>query len=303
MDTADEPDSGDWRRYVDLARALIAQRRIQEAVVAARQAVALAPDEPEAHLALADALLAVFPRRIRIRAAARAHVDRAELLGVDRRELADRRNAPKSLGFVVVYWVCWWLFWIFGVQHQEGAIGVAIAWPAMILAFTAMILALLRPPGRSLKETLDVKRQIARKRLEEDDLVPQRAPGAAAFLGFLTLPSVFLAIPGVDSNRPAPVAAWLVLCGIPLAGLAVWIGVDRWLRPGTVMRTLLREPYVAVSVTVTFILAMTTAAAAVRRVESPGLWFALFLGQAGWIIGNGICGGLLVSRRNKAAED
>src|SRR5438067_9874338 len=79
-----ENDAEDWQGYADLALALIAQkwapdavvrRRVQEAVVAARRAVALAPDEPGAHLALADALLAVTPRRTRTRAAALGEID------------------------------------------------------------------------------------------------------------------------------------------------------------------------------------------------------------------------------------
>lgn len=305
-----DTDPDDWRGYVSLARALVGQKRapdaitiqkrVKEAVVAARKAVALAPEEPEAHLALADALLAVFPRKVKNRATARAHVDQAELLGVDPRDLAERRAQPKPLSLYVTYWSCWWLFWIFGVQHQEGVIGMAIAWPAMIIALAGMIVALLRPTGQSLRETLEVKRKLSRKRLATDDLVLQRAPGAAAVFAFVALPSAFLAIPGADDSHPALPLAWTLLCGVPLAFAATWIGVDRWLRPGTVIRTLRHDPFVASSVPITLILATITAVSAIRGVNSSGLWSALFLGQMAWITGNVILAAKLVSRRKKA---
>jgi hypothetical protein len=297
-----ETDADDWRGHEALARALLAQKQVQQAIVAARRAVALAPDEPEARLTLADSLLAVTPRRTRTRAAARAEIDQAELLGVDPGDLADRRKQPKGLGFWIFYWTFFQVFIAFGANGFAGTIGRAVAWPAYFVFIAAIVVFSTRPPGQPLRQTLDTKRKISRKRLATDELVAQRAPAATAVLAFLVLPTAFLAIPGADGNAPPLALAWLTLVGIPLVGLATWIGIDRWLFPGTVTRVPRHDPFTAFSVVITFVLATNTSVIAVRKVQSSGLWFTLFLVQMAWLLTSVICGVKLTSRRKKAAS-
>lgn len=279
-----EIDTDDWRACVARAGDLVARRQAKEAVVAARRAVALAPDEPEARLALADALLAVYPRRIGNRAAAFAEIDQAELLGVDAREPAERREQPKGMGYTVAVWVAGALFMGFGLHGLGGRIGTVVAWPAMVLFLIGTGVVRVRPEGRSLREALDTKRKLSRRRLAAGEQLGQRAPLALAVLAFLDLPTAFLAIPGVDGKAQPLLAAWVLLCGIPVIGLAAWIGVDQWLRPGTVSRALRRDAFLTCSVLITFVLAELTAVLAVRRIQSSGLWFALFVGQMAWIL-------------------
>jgi hypothetical protein len=69
--------------------------------------VVLALDEPDAHLALADALLAVVPRRMKTRVAAFAKANQAKLLGVDAEDLTEHRAQPRSTADN--YWVSFWL--------------------------------------------------------------------------------------------------------------------------------------------------------------------------------------------------
>ena len=306
-----EGDADDWRSYADLANALVKRNRYlsdlagrnpaQEAIVAARRAVALAPDEPDAHLALADALLAVFPRRIGTRAAAFAEMDRAELLGMDARDLAGRREQSKGLGYYVFYWTSFLLLLMYGIDGVGGKVGMAIAWPAMAVFIVAVAVFRARSRGQSFRETLEVKRKLSRLRLPTDVQVAQSAPlGVAIVALVLDTPTGWMAIPGVDGNAPPMWSAWVMAAGIPLFGVAAWIGVDRWLRPGTVLRLLRHEPYVAWSVAFTFILATVTTASVLLKVQRPGIWFTLFLVQIAWMIGGLIAGSVISSRRKPA---
>lgn len=299
---SDAPDADDWRGHVALAASLVARRQAEQAVVVARRAVALAPDEPDARLALADALLAVRPRGMGNRAAAFAEVDRAELLGVDAADLVDRRARPKSAGYQVAAMVTYFPFMIFGVEGQAGVVGVAIAWPAMILFIVGTFVVRLRPPGGSFWEVLGVKREISRRRRATIEQVVQVAPAGAAVLAFLNIATAWLAIPGADGDPPSLVLAWLSLVGIPTAVVAAWIIVDRWFWPGTVIRVLRRDAFVACSVPITLIAGVVVPVLAIRGLRFPGLWFGLFLGQMAWITGNAVGAMRICSRRKKAAS-
>jgi hypothetical protein len=297
-------DADDWRAHAALASVLTVRRRHQEAATAARRAVALAPAEPDAHLALADALLAVAPRGPRTRAAVSAELDQAELLGVPARDLAARRALTKGSGPSIVVMMLFLLslfFWQLATHDVGGAIGRAASFSALVVVVAVSFDLRLRPPGRSLRDTLAVKRRLSRRRLATPDLVSQRAPLAATVLGILVLPTASLAIPGVDGHAPPPAAAWAALVGVPSAGVAVWIFLDRWLRPGTVIRVLRRDWFVASSVVVTFGLSVVTAWLSVRRVQRPGLWFTLYLVQMAWIVGNAVAGARIAAWRKKAA--
>jgi hypothetical protein len=105
----------------------------------------------------------------------------------------------------------------------------------------------------------------------------------------------------VDGNAAPLWSAWIMAFAIPLVAAAVWIGVDRWLRPGTVIRLLRREPYVAVSVAITLLLAIVTTASVLLGVQRPGIWFTLFLSQTAWIFGGFVVGTMVSARRKKAA--
>lgn len=307
-----ENDADGWQGYAALANALVKRKRylpdlvvregVQEAIVAARRAVALAPDEPDAHLALADALLAVIPSRIGTRAAAFAEMDRAELLGMDRRKLAERRDQSKGLGYYAVYWTCFFLFMMYGLNGDGGAVGRAIAWPAMAVFAVVVVVVRVRSRGQSFGEVLRIKRQLSRLRLPTDEQVSQSAPAGVAVLAFLDLPTGWMAIPGVD-GKPAPLwSGWVMAFAIPVVAAAAWIGVDRWLRPGTVFRLLCREPYVAVSVAITFFLATVTTGNVLFRVQRPGIWFTLFLAQTAWMFGGLVAGTIISGRRKKTAQ-
>jgi hypothetical protein len=86
-----------------------------------------------------------------------------------------------------------------------------------------------------------------------------------------------------------------------MVGVGAWIGVDRWLRPGTVIRVLRHDPFVVSSVSITFILAATSPALAFLEVQRPGVWFTLLLSQFAWGLGGAIAGSWVSSRRKKAA--
>ena len=304
-------DADDWHGYAALANALVKRKRylpdvvvregILEAVVAARRAVALAPDEPDAHLTLADALLAVIPSRIATRAAAFAEMDRAELLGADAGKVAERRERSKGMGYYVVYWACFLPFVAYGLNGDGGAVGRAIAWPAMAVFAVVVVVVRVRSRGQSFREVMGIRRQLTRLRLPTDERVSQSAPTGVAALAFLDLPTGWMAIPGVDGNAAPLWSAWIIAFAIPLAAAAAWIGVDRWLRPGTVIRLLRREPYVAVSVAITLLLAIVTTASVLLGVQRPGIWFTLFLSQTAWIFGGFVVGTMVSARRKKAA--
>ena len=306
-----ENDADDWRSYAALADALVKRKRylpdvvvresVQEAVVAARRAVALAPEEPDAHLALADALLAVIPSRIGTRAAAFAELDRAELLGSDARKVAERRDRSKGLGYYAVYWTCFSAFVIYGLNGDGGAVGRAVAWPAAAVFAVVVVIVRVRSRGQSFREVVRIKRQLTRLRLPTDERVSQSAPVGVAVVAFLDLPTCWMAIPGAD-GRPAPQwSAWVTAFAIPVVAATAWIGVDRWLRPGTVTRLLRREPYVAVSVSITFFLVIVTTASVLLEVQRPAIWFTLFLAQAAWMTGGFLVGTVTSARRRRTA--
>ncbi|ACU71438.1 Tetratricopeptide TPR_2 repeat protein [Catenulispora acidiphila DSM 44928] len=296
-------DEDDWRTHVARANALIQQRRPHEAIPLARQAVALAPDEPDARLALADALLAVWPRRTSCVAAAFAEVDEAELLGVDAEDLAVRRSKSKGFGLYVVAWTTFALFTLYGINGNGGAIGRAIAWPGMFAFFCVTPIVTARLGGQRFGHRMKTRRRIHRKRLATDAQVSQRAPAAAAVFTFLVLPSAGTLPPVIDGDAAWLWLFWLMLGGIPLAGAAAWIGIDRWLRPGTVLRTLRHDAFVADSVCVTFVLAMTAPALVLGGVRSSGILFSLFLLDLAWLAIGGLSGAKVSSHRKKAAID
>jgi hypothetical protein len=164
-----------------------------------------------------------------------------------------------------------------------------------------MAVVRLRPHGQTVSETLATKRKVARRRWATDEQVLQIAPGWVAALAILVLPAANLSTPGVDGNAPSSSLAWLLVCCVPLAVLAAWIGVDRWLRPGTVIRVLRRDGFVALSAFTTLVLAMASSVIALLEVRSSGLWLALFLVQMVWIFGDVIAGVAVTSRRKNAA--
>lgn len=304
-----EADGENWHGYAALADALVAQKRfladlvarqrMPEAVVAARRAVALAPDEAGARLTLADALFALVPRRIGNRAAAHAEIDQAELLGADAEDLARRRKQQPTVGQEIFPLIVIPIFTMFGVADAGGAIGRAVAWPAMILLIVTKNVAKLRPKGQSLRGRLATQRALSRKRMPTDEQVSVKAPGAAAALAILVLPGAALSIPGADEAPPSLPAALALLGCIPVVVLSAWIGIDRWLRPGTVFRMLRHDTFTVCSLAVTLLLAPTSPLMVVRKVQSPGLWFTMYLVQMAWLVGNFIVGFRIVSRRKK----
>jgi hypothetical protein len=306
-----DADGDDWHGYAALADALVAQKRfladlvarqrMPEAVVAARRAVALAPDKAEARLTLADALFALVPRRIGNRAAAYAEIDQAELLGADAEDLAKRRKQPPTVGQEILTLMVIPIFTMFGVASAGGTVGRAIAWPAMILLIVTRNIAKLRPKGQSLRGRLAAKRALSRRRMPTDEQVLVKAPGAAAVLAILVLPGAGLSIPGADETAPSLPAALALLGCIPVVVLSAWIGIDHWLRPGTVIRMLRHDVFSICSVAVTLLLAPTSPLMVVRKVQSPGLWFTMYLVQMAWLVGNFIVGFRIVSQRKKKA--
>jgi tetratricopeptide (TPR) repeat protein len=292
-----ETDANDWREHAALTDALVARKQVQEAIVAARRALALAPDEPDAHLALADALLAVVPRRMKTRAAAFAEIDRAELLGADAGDLAGRRAQPRSTAYNVIYWVS---FCLLMSAMNMGGVTRTVSLIGMVALTIAAAVLRVRHYGQTFREVLGTKREISRHRLPTDDQVYQRAAAAAAAVAILVLPAAALSIPGADGDAQSLPAAWLLLGCIPVVGVASWIGVDRWLRPGTVIRALQHDAYTAISISITFILATASPVMALDKVQRPGLWFTLLMVQFAWIAGSAIAGAKLTSRRKKA---
>ena len=132
-----------------------------------------------------------------------------------------------------------------------------------------------------------------------DEQALVRAPGAAGRLVVVVLPTAYLAIPGADGEAPSPVFAWLLAGGLPLVGMAAWIVIDQWLRPGTVLRALRHDLYAACSVAVTYALAGTVVLLALVKVQRPGVWFALFLVQLAWMIAGFATGTGTTARRRK----
>ncbi|MEY9927566.1 tetratricopeptide (TPR) repeat protein [Catenulispora sp. GP43] len=308
-----EDDPDDWRRQLDLVSALAARHKrmadllggdlVREAVAAARRAVALAPDEPEAHLALADALRAVWPRRITTRLEAFAEIDKAELLGMDQRDLAERRAGVEGGSVpVIISWPISTLFFMFGIQGVGGGIGRVIADVGFVAFAIAARTFRARAKGQSLRESLDIRRRLHRKRLATDEQMLLRAPAGAAVLTILVFPGAALAIPGAEKVAQSSVASYLLLAAIAVLVPAIWIGVDRWLRPGTVVKALRHDVFTAVCVPITLVIAPIVPVLVLLRVHSSGLWFSLFLGPMAWMVGVFIWGMTLTSRRKKAAQ-
>lgn len=295
-----ETDAYDWRGHAALADALVARKQVQEAILAARRAVALAPDEPAARLALTDALLAVAPRRMRIRAEAFAEIDQAELLGTDFQDLADRRARAQPMTAVANV-VIWGSLWLLMFVQTPPCFSRPANWAGLVLLLAATAVVRVRHDGRTLREVIGTKRELARRRMTTTEQVMARAPAAAMVLGFLVLPAASLSIPAVDGNAQSLPATWLLLGCIPLIGMAAWIGVDRWLRPGTAIRVLRHDAFTAVSIPITFVLATASPVMVLDHVHRPGLWFTLLMAQFGWIAANGIAGMTLTTRRKRAA--
>jgi hypothetical protein len=229
--TGADPDG--WEPAVLLSDVYRRLGRLPDAVAAARRAVALAPREAEAQVALARSLtagrglLGRIPRRHRPEH--RAAVERALLLGADPGELTAPRGGAVTGVVALVLLVGVQLFRIEGdTTWQLAAAGVAAAASAAVVG--VLVVSAGRRSGIPLRERLSGIRATVRTEVAADPGLRRiREMNAVAVLPLV--PLLTTALPSDRAGRGHPWPQWAVALstglGVPLL-LLVAMTVRWW---------------------------------------------------------------------------
>jgi hypothetical protein len=282
-----EPDA--WEPQVLIADASRFLERIPDAVAAGRRAVALAPDEAEAQVALWRALAEVrtftgVPRQTRAELAATAR--RAEELGADPEQFTKPRLWLKLIPFLAAFGL---------IRFTAGWTLVAVLAIGALLG-AALWLLQARRSGATASGRVQSMRALARTELAHDPAKSRTA--VLNITGFLpALPFAATAFPCAAGSDGDPWSTWSVTFAaggavvvLLLAARAVrwWYGEEFFrndLLPSRVTVLHLGAVTLLVGGTLAFSLTGTT---------STGWWLALVIGHFLWFFaGLGLSVGLL----------
>jgi hypothetical protein len=291
-----EPDG--WEPSVLLSDVYRRLGRTPDAVAAARRAVALAPYEAEARVALARSLSATrglfgrLPRRYRAE-----YVSAAELaltLGADRGQL----TAPR--GGALIGGICLALFW--GVQLyriETGGTWQLVA-GAVVLAVVFALIAVLvkagtRRSGVSARTRLRGIRATTRTELAGDDWLWRIG---AAHVG-AALPLPVLVTTGLVADRAARGHHWPLWAAATAAAaglgavLVILLGVRWWYGTALARRMLRYGRLIPCQLLAAGLLACSTLALAARGHAPAWQWATLAVAHLAWTIG-GWCAALIL---------
>jgi hypothetical protein len=265
---------GRWEPYVLVADAYRLLDRRSDSVAAARRAVALAPQEAEAHVALARAL--GEGRRHRAERAAAAA--RAVELGADPAQVARRRWTWLP---VAVPAVCVVLPLIAG----GWALGVALL--GLALTAAALRVAEVRWSGTTLTARLQSVRALARAELAADPDRPRRTVlNTGALLAVLPFAATGFACAAGAHGRPWP--AWLAALAVLGAGAVLGglvLAVRWWYGADFVRRHILPSRMTSVHLLAAAVLMGTTLALSLAEPRSPWWWTGAFAAHLAWFLG------------------
>jgi hypothetical protein len=280
-----------WEAQVLIADACRFLERREDAVAAARRAVALAPDEAEAHVALWRALAASGRsrgHRAELAATARLAVE----LGAEPRQFTAPRGWLRAVPVLVALGVVLFLDgWALLAALAVGAVLAASLW-----------LLQARRSGTSASGRLQSMRALTRSELAHD---PARARTAAlnatAFLP--ALPFAATAFPCAAGGDGEPWSTWAVTGAAGGAVAALFLGarVLRWWYGEAFMRReLLPSRAVALQLAGVALLVGGTLALSLAGTTSGAWWTALFLAHVLWFFaGLGLAFGVLARDRRR----
>lgn len=282
-------DPEGWEPSVLLSDVYRRLGRVPDAVVAARRAVAVAPHEAEAQVALARSLSATrglsgrLPRRHRVEH--ESAVERALTLGVDPGQL----TAPR--GGVMLGGIGLALFWAVQLYRIETGGNWQLVVAGAVLAATLVLIAVLvmaatRRSGVSARTRLRGVRATARTELAADDW--RWRIGAAQVGAALPVPVLLgtgMVADRAWNGRSWPLWAAATGAAAGLAGVLLILLGARWWYGAWLARRMLRYgPLLAVQLVVVVVLAGGTLALAARG-HAPGWeWAALSVGHLGWTL-------------------
>jgi tetratricopeptide (TPR) repeat protein len=290
---------GDWRLQVLVSDAYRSMSRTDESAAAARRAVALAPDEAEAHLALGRALAeyrTMVGRPKKYRQQQQEAFRRAAELGAD----AERFNHPRGglsfvPGLVVLAGVA--------VAANTGVGPWAIGGVVVVLAALCGVLWFVQSgwSGTSSVSRLQAMRAFARAELADDGAKARLKAWEMTFFlpGLPFLATGFLTAAG-SGGHPWP--AW---AGVPAAagatllpaGLAL---VLRWWYGGPLLRAeSLCSRLVRFHLTVVCLLVGVSAGLSMAGMASRAAWTALFAAQFVWFFAGGLGTAVVLGRERR----
>jgi tetratricopeptide (TPR) repeat protein len=294
---AAEGDPNDWEAQVVVADACRTLSRIPESLAAARRAVALAPDELEARVALWRALaeyrtLTGIPKEHRLELDATAR--RALELGADPGQF----RAPK-----------WWLPVLPAVAVGllvPTAGGWVVGGVLAVMAAVAAALWLVQAhwSGTSGSGRLQSLRALARADLAGDPSRTRTAViNSGAFLPVIPFAATAFACAAGAGGRPWP--DWLV--AVAAAGaLAVLYAAARairwWYGADFLRRDFLPSRFAAVQLCAAGGLIGTTLALSLASTRSSGWWALLFGAHFGWFLA-ALTGTLVALARERRRRD
>ncbi|MDX6332043.1 MAG: hypothetical protein QOI83_4426 [Streptomycetaceae bacterium] len=291
-------DPDDWEAQVVVADACRLLVRIPESLAAARRAVALAPHEPEAQVALWRALAEYrtftgIPKEHRLERDATAR--RAVELGADPRQF----RAPR-----------WWLpvlpAIVVGVMVPTAGgwvVGCVLALMAAVAA--ALWLVQARSSGTSASGRLQSLRALARADLAGDPSRTRTAViGSGAFLPVIPFAATAFACAAGVGGHPWP--DWLVAAaaGGALAALyAAARAIRWWYGADFLRRDFLPSRFAAVQLCAAGALIGTTLALSAAGVRSSAWWALLFYAHFGWFLAAFASAVALLARERRRRDD
>jgi hypothetical protein len=297
--TGADPDG--WEPSVLLSDVYRRLGRIPDAIAAARRAVALAPREAEAQVALARSLSAgrgVFgriPRRNR--AEHRAAAERALMLGAAPGQLVVPRGGAVLGGMGLAVFLGMQIYRIeTGGTWELVAAGIVFG---VTFGLIAVLVAMSsRRSGVSARTRLRGMRATTRTEMVGDGWLWRIS--AVHVAAVLPLPALLTT--GLLADRAWRGAAWPLWADVLLAvvGLvavcAVLFGVPWWYGEVYARRILRYAGLVRLQLTATGLLVGGTLALAVRGRASTGTWTSVALAHVGWTVGSWIAATLLSTR-------
>jgi hypothetical protein len=282
-----DPDG--WEPAVLLSDVYRRLGRLPEAVAAARRAVALAPREAEAQVALARSLtagrglLGRIPRRHRQEH--RAVVERALVLGADPGELTAPRGGAVTGVVALVLFVGIQLFRVEGGDTwQLAAAGTAVVASAAVIG--VLMVSAGRRTGVPLRQRLGGIRATVRTELAADPRLRRvREMNAVAVVPLV--PLLTTALPSDRAGQGHPWPQWAVALAaataLPLLALA-GLTVHWWYGGHFARRAFLQTWLGRAQLTGAVALPAATLALSASGAGGRAPWTALLLAHLGWLL-------------------
>lgn len=285
--TGADPDG--WEPAVLLSDAYRRLGRVPDAVAAARRAVALAPQEAEAQVALARSLssgrglLGRIPRRVR--AEHRSAVERSLLLGAEPRQLQAPRAGFLTGGLVVA---ALWAIQLYRIETGDDSQFIAAG---VVLLVTVGLLAVLvrmhsrRTGTTTLARLRGIQASVRTELAVDDRLWRVRAAQVGA-----VIPVAPLLTTGLVADRAWRRELWPLAAAVPVsvagaAGVALTLaGAHHWFGSAFTRRAFLLSPLARLQVVVPALLVASTIAAALAPSTPHSTWRALTLAHAAWLL-------------------